>query len=352
MSAQLNHFSLYKRSNQIYYIGYYQEGVRKWKSTGASVQPDALKALTEFKLLLQKRTSSITLEKFFDEFLAYGRTIYSPKTLSQYEGIFKMFKKEYPNSSLREINGKHIDFYKAKRLREKKQQDKEQTVSPVSVNVELRMLRSAFNTARRWKLIEYNIFEGIQLARIPEQVPTFLSKSDFSKLLACIEEEWLKEIVTFAVLTGMRQGEIINLKWKHLNLQDRIIHLQSSPNFKTKQGKMRVIPLNETVFYMLQSKWEKNCSEFVFTLNGSQIKGCWLSHLFKKYVRKAKLENEKIHFHSLRHTFATWLVQDGVPIYEVQKLLGHSSISVTQVYSHLAASELHSAVNKIDLNLN
>jgi len=55
---------------------------------------------------------------------------------------------------------------------------------------------------------------------------------------------------------------------------------------------------------------------------------------------------------SLRHTFATWLVQEGVPIYEVQKLLGHSSISVTQVYSLLAASELHGAVNKIQVILN
>ncbi len=62
--------------------------------------------------------------------------------------------------------------------------------------------------------------------------------------------------------------------------------------------------------------------------------------------------SEKLHFHSLRHTFATWLVQEGVSIYEVQQLLGHSSISVTQVYSHLAASELHGAVNKIQVVLN
>ena len=55
---------------------------------------------------------------------------------------------------------------------------------------------------------------------------------------------------------------------------------------------------------------------------------------------------------SLRHTFATWLVEEGVPTYEVQKLLGHSSISVTQIYSHLAASELHKSVEKISLALN
>ncbi|MBI5475218.1 MAG: tyrosine-type recombinase/integrase [Ignavibacteriales bacterium] len=62
--------------------------------------------------------------------------------------------------------------------------------------------------------------------------------------------------------------------------------------------------------------------------------------------------NSKLHFHSLRHTFATWLVQDGVNIYEVQKLLGHSNMKVIEVYSHLVTSKLHSAVNKISLRLN
>lgn len=59
-----------------------------------------------------------------------------------------------------------------------------------------------------------------------------------------------------------------------------------------------------------------------------------------------------LHFHSLRRTFATWLAQNGAGIYEVQKLMGHSSVAVTQVYSHLVPSELHSAVDKISLSLN
>ncbi len=60
---------------------------------------------------------------------------------------------------------------------------------------------------------------------------------------------------------------------------------------------------------------------------------------------------EDLHFHSRRHSFATFLVQAGVSLYEVQQLLGHSSISTTQIYAHLAASELHGAVNKIVLEL-
>ena len=71
----------------------------------------------------------------------------------------------------------------------------------------------------------------------------------------------------------------------------------------------------------------------------------------KKYVTEIGLDG-KLHFHSFRHTFASWLVQDGVSLYEVQKLLGHSNIAVTQVYSHLQPEGLHSTVNKISLTLN
>ena len=92
-------------------------------------------------------------------------------------------------------------------------------------------------------------------------------------------------------------------------------------------------------------------SEFVFSIRDKQIDEDMLTHLFKEYVLKAGLES-RLHFHSLRHTFASWLVQDGVSLYEVQKLLGHSNIAVTQVYSHLQPEGLHSTVNRISIPLN
>ena len=79
--------------------------------------------------------------------------------------------------------------------------------------------------------------------------------------------------------------------------------------------------------------------------------GNLLSKRFRLAVRAAGLDTG-LHFHSLRHTFATWLVQERISIYEVQKLLGHSSIAITQVYSHLAPNELHHAVNKIEASMN
>ncbi len=77
----------------------------------------------------------------------------------------------------------------------------------------------------------------------------------------------------------------------------------------------------------------------------------WVSHKFKYYVYALRLTDNRLHFHSLRHTFASWLVQDGVSLYSVQKLLGHSSNNVTQVYAHLQPEQLHSTVERLQIHI-
>jgi site-specific recombinase XerD len=150
----------------------------------------------------------------------------------------------------------------------------------------------------------------------------------------------------------MRQGELVNLRWQDVDLHRKLIHIHSNATFKTKHGKRRTIPLNDVATQLLKSKAVHSVGEYVFTLSGRQVKESWVSHKFKYYVYAARLKDDRLHFHSLRHTFASWLVQDGVSIYEVQKLLGHSNISVTQVYSHLQPEQLHDTVNKIKVSLN
>ena|SRR3990172_7971460 len=149
----------------------------------------------------------------------------------------------------------------------------------------------------------------------------------------------------------MRRGEIINLKWSDVDFDQRLLHVQNSDTFTTKTGKRRSVPMNQTVYQLLWNKSLGSNGEYVFMYQGFKMRPDLVTHKFRYCIRKAGL-NRKIHFHSLRHTFATWLVQGSVSIYEVQKLLGHSSITVTQVYSHLASSELHEAVRKLEILTN
>ena len=107
------------------------------------------------------------------------------------------------------------------------------------------------------------------------------------------------------------------------------------------------MPLNTRALEIVARSVEQDKSDLIFTLDGERILQDNLQDKFRKYVKAAKL-NPKLSFHSLRHTFASWLVQKGVSIYEVSKLLGHADIKTTQIYAHLRSDDLRNDVGRLD----
>jgi integrase len=147
----------------------------------------------------------------------------------------------------------------------------------------------------------------------------------------------------------MRLGEILNLEWSGIDLDKRLILVVNSEGFLTKTGKMRVVPMSDKVLELLREiRGEDQKPGTAFELNGRRVNKSYVEPKFREYRKDAGLQ-EGVTFHSLRHTFATWLVKKGVSIYEVQKLLGHCDVKMTQIYSHLAASNQHGAVNKLSI---
>jgi len=343
--------SLFKRSG-IYYVLYYSNGKRRWKSTGATTKPEALKKLTAFRELLGKRSQTVSLSKFTEQLLAYSKANHRPKTTELFKHTLTAFQALSGDISLSEVTAEHFDRYKTKRLTEKTERSTHPAQrSPISVNVELNMLRAAMSTAKRWQLIESNPFLECSLCPVEQRGPSFFSAQDFEKLLASISARWLRDIVLFAVFTGMRRGEILALRWSDVDLSSRLVRVQSSATFKTKAGKMRTVPLSEAALAVCRSREGLSTSEFVFTKKDAPVDCHWLSHAFRKSVVRAGLL-PGLHFHSLRHTFASWLVQSRATLYQVQALLGHSTSSVTEVYSHLQPEQMHDTVNRIDIHLN
>jgi site-specific recombinase XerD len=159
----------------------------------------------------------------------------------------------------------------------------------------------------------------------------------------------------------MRLDEIVNLKWKNIDLENRVITV-GDDNFTTKGRNQRFIPINEALTSILSQRERKrkiftinhtdDNRDFVFCkVNGEKFTGNYFSRKFKKACIAAGLDSA-IHFHSLRHSFASNLVQKGVPLYTIKELLGHSSISTTEIYSHLNMETLREAINKMPpLNL-
>ena len=340
---------LSKNSNGIWHLYYNKvDGKRTKVSTKTKLKNEAVDFLRAFKLDKKEKPKNLLIEDFTREFLPFVEKTFSRGNTNLYIKSLSHFKCFFGNISLKAISPFHWDKYKILR---QNNEEKSKALSPTSVNIELRCLKAALNTAVRWNFIEVNPFSRLKQLSVPEQTPIFFTKVELQALWSSIEQVWLKEIVLFAVMTGMRQGEILNLRWCDIDFSGETIQIQNSVSFKIKTGKRRVIPMNKMIYVLLLQKHSIRSGDLVFTVDGNVIKREMLSVKFKRAIKTAGINNPKLHFHSLRHTFASWLVQSGVSLYEVQKLLGHTTSAVTQIYSHLLPNQMHSTVNKISLDL-
>lgn len=330
-----------KRSNGYYYIFYFKpNGKRTCISTGTKLKNEALKFLSEFQDEIKKRKLLITNQKtileFRWEYAKYSESVHRPKTTIRVNSILREFAEYLNNPQLSEIDIKQINNYLQHKAK----------VSSYTAQQHLAYLRSAFNKALTDGYIFSNPFESVANYKIPEKQPLFIDEASFHCLLRVIDNADIKHIVNFAVKTGLRLMELITLEWKQINFRDKYLILDNN-NHTTKNKKVRTIPLTIEAMQILIERESNRISEFVFTFNGEKFKPDWLSKRFKKYVILAKL-NPKIKFHSLRHTFASWLVQKGVSIYQVSKLLGHANVETTEIYSHLRTDDLRTAINVLN----
>ncbi len=163
---------------------------------------------------------------------------------------------------------------------------------------------------------------------------------------------WFGPLITTAFYTGLRQSELLDLKWKHIDFDGRQVSVVSG-----KGGKSRTTVLLNPALKVLE-KWAEISTSgnerFVFESvksmpnNSIRMTNRTVSRVFKDFVTLTEL-SDSIHFHSLRHSCATYLLKAGFSVHEVQKMLGHSSISVTERYLHLVPEDLTEKARKLGL---
>ncbi len=329
--------SLIKRSNGIYYFITQFNGVRRWISTGEKTREKALKRIPSLSFEHRHKNKIPNLSDYIEQFLSIGCNSYREGTKEIYERAMYSFLDCVGNKKLSLISIKDIDKYRQAKL---------QIILPTTMNIYLRTLKSAFNKAVQWELLQHNPFSRLPLCPVPQRAPQFFTLDHFKALTKTIKEPWLLQAIHLAVFTGMRRSEIVNLQWKHIDFSRELIIVESDANFQTKTGKRRLLPMNSIVFQMLRSMFITRTGEYVIMLNGKKLRDIWLSRRFKQYICKMNIDIS-MHFHILRHTFGSWLAQAGVPIYEIQALMGHSNIRVTMSYSHLIPKQLRASVEML-----
>jgi len=228
--------------------------------------------------------------------------------------------------------------------------------------VYFRNLKAAFNKAKDWKYISENHFLKVRLPKKQRVNPAYINSDQLaviSKQLALSsgqKEEGnynvVKDVAVFAFGTGMRLNEIVNLRWKNVNLASRIITV-GDEEFTTKGRNQRYIPISDEALTSILSQRERKKAipignSFVFSKpNGEPFTGDYFSKRFKRACKAAGID-KSIHFHSLRHSFASNLAQKGVNLYTIKELLGHSSITTTEIYSHLNMDALKEAIETLN----
>jgi len=163
----------------------------------------------------------------------------------------------------------------------------------------------------------------------------------------------IREMILTALRTGMRQGELKGLQWSSIDWQNRSITVRHSYNDYTKQlespksNRERHIPMDVDVYAMLFNRKKSTGYVFLNEHESNQpFKAHYLERRLKEICKAAGLRH--IGWHVLRHTFASHLAMRGVPLNAVQALLGHSSITTTMRYAHLAPSALRAAIDMLN----
>jgi integrase len=227
--------------------------------------------------------------------------------------------------------------------------------APRTLQYILATIRQAWNTARlNGLVIGDSPTKQIKIPKVDNKRVRFLSYEEAEALLSALKEAdtLTHDLALLSLNCGLRFGEIAALKWGHIDIDKGMIEIVDS-----KGGQGRIAFMTGKVKTMFDKMKSRKPDEYIFTNeNGEKLNDP--PRVFHDVVDEIDLNNgvndprRKVVFHSLRHTFASWHVTAGTDIYAVKSLLGHSNISMTERYSHLAPETLQNATRTLEKAIN
>lgn len=224
-------------------------------------------------------------------------------------------------------------------------------LAPATVKHVLVLIRQLINKAISWGMWKgENPIKKIKLPTINNKRERFLTKAEAGKILRALQivSPLVHDIALLSLHTGMRAGEMFSLKWSHIDIENGLIHIADPKNKRSRKAFM-----TSTIKDMFASYEVGKPEDFVYrSRRGKQIKE--VSHTFDRVVKDLKINEgitdprQKVVFHTLRHTFASWLAIQGTPILTIKELMGHQSLAMTERYSHLSPDHKKQAVEGIE----
>ena len=272
---------------------------------------------------------------------------------NDYIPYVKTYKKSW-EMDISRIRNHLLPYFGTMRMKDIEKRDVVQLINdqlpdykPGSINRVIILLRYMFNLAIKWEIegVFRNPTAGIPLLKENNQVERFLSAEEAKALLIAIKASknpMLQHIVSMLILTGARKREVLDAKWEDFDMERNSWRI---PN--TKAGKARIVPLSDTATALLTKLRKKKRSPYAFA-NPITLKP-YKSIYYSWHTARKEAGLDDVRIHDLRHSFASFLVNAGRSLYEVQTLLGHTQIKTTQRYAHLSTTSLRAASNEVSL---
>jgi len=294
-------------------------------------------------IVLEKNLSTNTVDSYRIDVIQFCDFLYKFKSQDIYE------INDFINI---DIFDKYIEFIRLK------------IYKPSTLSRKLSSVKNYVNFIEEEKLISNNPLKFLKLPKSSRNIPKTINDHDINILLnreniLSIREKTLIELI---YATGIRASELINLKISDIQFNQNTIRVTG------KGSKERIIPIHEEALELIKLYWDIEIEshnkiikksrnlyirEFLFVNKKSERltrQGLW--YILKIISKKLGIDPKSLSPHILRHTFATHLLFNGVPLRHLQEMLGHSSISTTQIYTHLSDSFIKDEYNKFSPRVN
>jgi len=315
---------------------------------------DARQMVNDYKLLIarninpafekNKVKSDLTFAQFCPMYLEFAR--HRLKSYQDQKYRIDHFMTLYPAFAKTPLAALSIKDIALLHIREKER------TSASNANHLFSLVRSMLNVAVNWELIGKNPCTGVSKFHEGPLRERYLSREELPRFLKALSQEddtLSKAAILLLLYTGCRRNEIVSMKWDQVRLDEGRLYLPV-----TKNGKSRAVLLNQKASEVLQDlacrkddTERTRKSDYVFPSREGTKKG-YLYDLRKTLMNVCEIaEIKNFRCHDLRHTFASLAVSSGADLYAVQRLLGHSDISMTQRYAHLANHDLRIATQGV-----
>lgn len=275
---------------------------------------------------------------------------YSPYTLRNYGHAMADFADYLQSlgtgSNLSDIDSRTVRSYVIESQRK--------GLSRRTLHLRVSALRSFFRWLMREGVLERNPFSGVKLPTLRKPLPKFFTEPQMRKFLAAPEEQFregkldeftfMRDSLIFELFygAGLRISEVVGMQWLHYDESSRSLRITG------KGGKVRICPVGRKAAQLLsdfktgQAVVTDRDSPVVHHISGQRLTSFWVQKRMKTYLRHAGLP-EDLTPHKIRHSFATHLLNAGADLRVVQELLGHASLSTTQIYTHVGLKRLKDA---------